>query len=180
MIRYLAGLAFLAAVAGAGSYLVSLYALPHVIMGAAERRLAEAAGGYNRTLHGRRPTAETRGVVRPSPDQLYTVCVFDLEAGPVRFTGRVPDSYFSLSMYAGNTDTFFVVNDRELEADYGFVLVGPQAEPPDDAPESAVVRAPTRTGIAVTRLFIPGPEALPALKRVQRSAACEAAGDDHI
>ena len=33
-------------------------------------------------------TAQSRGIVLPSPDLLYSVCVFDVSQGPVRVTAN--------------------------------------------------------------------------------------------
>ena len=58
-----------------------------------------------------------RAIVRPSPDLLYAGCAFDLADGPLRIQATVPrDTYWSLSMFAANTDNFFVVNDRAAKS----------------------------------------------------------------
>lgn len=71
-------------------------------------------GGYNVALPAVRATAASKAIVRPSPDLLYTVCLFDLERGPLRVRAPVQDSYLSVSGYADNTDNFFALNDREI------------------------------------------------------------------
>lgn len=157
-----------------GTFFGYLYGYPSLVMRLTEKHLAQAAGGYNRTLHGKRPDAGTRGVVRPSPDQLYSLCVFNLNDGPVAFTGNIPDSYFSLSFYASNTNNFFVINNRQLTGDrYRFVLIGQNSEVPKGIARSHVIRAPSQKGIALTRLFIPSPRHVEKLMAIEKSSDCQ-------
>ena len=55
-----------------------------------------------------------RRVVMPSPDLLYALCSFDLSAGPWRIQAdpRTPQ-YWSVALYAANSDNFWVGNDAE-------------------------------------------------------------------
>ena len=108
----------------------------------------------NRVFHLPKVTAGKLRIVRPSPDLLYSLSVFDLEGGPLRITAPVPGSYVSLSMYGSNTDNFYVSNDRRL-AGSGFdvVLVGPN-DPEPEVGRALVVRAPGETGVIVFRYFI--------------------------
>ena len=105
----------------------------------------------NRVFHIPKVTAGKLRIVRPSPDLLYSLAVFDLRDGPLRVTAPVPGSYVSLSMYGSNTDNFYVTNDRRLEgAEFDVVLVGPD----DPEPGPGAVRAPSETGVIVFRYFV--------------------------
>jgi uncharacterized membrane protein len=135
----------LAAIVHVGA--IRLY--PRAIMLALEARYAS-----NRVFHVPRVTAGRLRIVRPSPDLLYSLAVFDLEDGPLRITAPVPGSYVSLSMYASNTDNFYVTNDRSLSgSEFDVVLIGPH-DPDPDVPGATVVRAPGTAGVVVFRYFI--------------------------
>ena len=72
---------------------------------------SERAGINALSVRERMPTAEDREIVMPNPEFAFAGGAFDLAGGPVVFTCRVPDTYWSLSLFAGNTDNFFAVND---------------------------------------------------------------------
>ncbi len=57
-------------------HVASVMATPHIIMHVTMRAIGR--GGVNTMMFGKRPTSDSRGVVRPSPDLLYSSCVYDL------------------------------------------------------------------------------------------------------
>ena len=161
-----------------GAYYATLYAVPYWEMRKAEAKIAARAGGINVMFHAPRPTAKSRVVVRPSPDQLYSVCIYDLSAGPIRFSGQIPDTYWSLSLFAQNTDNFFVVNDNEVDGpEYNFVLIrnGDRA-PPDVAPAN-IIRSPTTRGIALVRVFIDDDAHVASIDKIRRQGTCSVLTD---
>ena len=123
--------------------------------------------GINEIAHRKKPTARMRVVVRPSPDLVYSGCVFDLSKGPLQICAQLPGTYMSVSMYASNTDNFFSLNDREVESDQlNLLLVGPQKLPAalreqilQDPSAPLIVRSPSRKGIVLLRYFYDGSEA---------------------
>jgi uncharacterized membrane protein len=121
-------------------------------------------------------TAGKLRIVRPSPDLLYSLAVFDLSGGPIRITAPVLDSYVSLSLYAGNTDNFFVTNDRRLDGPgFDLTLVGP-LDPQPVVEGSLVVRAPTETGVIVFRYFTGDGSRADEIRSVRREIALRPAG----
>ena len=64
-------------------------ALPWLINAFVLHKLERLASGPNRALHAPRADANARTVVRPSPDLLYTVYVFDVSERPLRITAPV-------------------------------------------------------------------------------------------
>ncbi len=72
---------------------------------------SERAGINALSVRERMPTAEDREIVMPNPGFAFAGGAFDLAGGPVVFTCRVPDTYWSLSLFAGNPHNFFAVND---------------------------------------------------------------------
>jgi len=171
------GVALATGVAGFIGYRYELQQIPRREMEKAEKGIASRAGGYNHMLHPPRPTAQSRTVVRPSPDQLYSACTYDLSDGAVVFEGTAPtDSYWSLSFFAHNSDNFFVVNDRELsQKAFSYTLVRQGDEAPEGIPEHQIIRSPSNTGIVLQRVFIDRDARAGELDAQRKSASCRLA-----
>ena len=94
-------------------HLVAVWALPRVIMW----RLMSSSGMESASGVFKPPMtdANQRRVVMPSPDLLYAACVIDANQRPVRVRAdpKLPN-YWSIALYAANSDNFFVINDRQL------------------------------------------------------------------
>src|SRR6201986_2629562 len=96
-------------------HIPTLLALPKLIMlrtMSAITRLVAA----NTMLYPPQPTSRSRGVVRPSPDLLYSICIYDLTAanGALRVsTHDMPDTYWSVSLFDADTNNFYALNDRQ-------------------------------------------------------------------
>lgn len=166
--------AVVAVLGGIIGYQYELRDIPVREMEKAETGIAARSQGHNVMLHPPRPSAASRTVVRPSPDQLYSACVFDLSDGPVVFEGNAPaDSYWSLSFFAHNSDNFFVVNDRQLEdTSFRYVLVPEGTKAPAGVPENQIITSPSRTGIVLQRIFIDKEEKAEALDETRKTAKC--------
>ena len=149
-------------------------ALPRGINAYVLHRLEQLAGGANRAYAAPRPDASERGVVRPSPDLLYTACVYDVSAGPVRLWSPMPESYASISGFAADTSNFFALNDgdvagggaRQLEV----ILARRDAR---GLPAGVrVVHPPSDRGLVLFRTLIPRDEELPRLAALQALQRC--------
>ena len=166
--------ALCAAVASLAGYQVELRRIPSAIMTRTEGVIANAAGGFNAMRHAALPDHTSRNVVRPSPDQFYSACAYDLQRGPVVFEGAVPeDTYWSLSFFAHNTDNYFVANDRDLAGEaFRFVLVAKGDAAPEGVGEPQIVRSPSRTGVVLQRIFVDSWEKAAALDAQRKKTAC--------
>jgi uncharacterized membrane protein len=110
------------------------------------------------------------GAWGPSPDLLYSKCVYDVSAAPVRITTPVPDGYWSMSVYAANTDLVAVVNDRELpERRLDAVLALDGQTVPDGV---RVIRVPGAKGAALFRTLVRDAAEEPALDALRRRGTC--------
>ena len=99
-------------------HFLAVWAAPRLIMQVLMHSpAAQAMNMQNQAAFPPPVTAAARTVVMPSPDLLYSVCVFDVTAGPVRISAN-PNlrSYWSIALYAANSDNFFVINDRNAGA----------------------------------------------------------------
>jgi uncharacterized membrane protein len=84
-------------------------AAPEEAAGAA----AAASAARGGALYPPLSTAASRLIVLPSPDLAYALCLYDLRDGPVDIDAQ-PDwpAYWSVALYADNTDNYLVRNDR--------------------------------------------------------------------
>ncbi len=132
----------------------------------------------NVVLHAAPKTAADREVVRPSPDLLYSICLYDVSKYPLRFTALVPDSYWSVSGFASNTDNFFAINGQQIKSNPAEVLlVGKDMSYEDvDVGNAEVMVAPSDKGIVLFRVLIASADELDELMKVQKQASCKVEG----
>lgn len=147
-------------------------AVPRMLMSVAMTRIA--GGEHNAWRLAPRVTQESRTIVRPSPDFAYSACSYDLSQGPVRIHVAPWEGYWSLSLYADNSDNFFVVDDREVQGGVD-VLVSRNRPSETDEPTVRAVRSPSVRGIALIRRLAPNADAYAAAAQVAAGDVCAAA-----
>ena len=133
--------------------------------------------GWNAFSHQPRlAEASDPSVPATSPDIVYSIAFYDLTSGPVRVHCVIPETgnYWSVSLYAWNTDNFFVENDRTAAArEFDLVLTLPGAVYHPRAGER-VLTSPTTKGIILLRAIISDREnkkELALISAAQRNSA---------
>ncbi len=144
----------------ASSHLLAVWLLPSLVMGAAMHRLGEVTGGKNRAMLAPPTDADSRRIVMPSPDMRYAVCVYDLAAGAleIRAAPHWP-RYWSVALYDARTDNYLSRNDRQLAGRPLHLLLVPSATAAAPGFDGEVVVSPTRRGVVLLRLLLPGQSA---------------------
>ncbi len=153
-------------------HVVFVFALPSLVMGRLQSQLIKQSG-FNTILHAPRPNWESRQVVRPSPDLLYSICAYNLSLDPVRIIAEVPDSYWSLSMFTDTTDNYFVVNDLQTDDNKIELILagaGTRVNNPEDLP---IIESPTFSGVILLRTLITSEDDYASLDKKRRQARCE-------
>jgi uncharacterized membrane protein len=145
-----------------------IYATPRVLMHVALERLS--GGAYNAWRLADRVTPLSRQIVRPSPDFAYAACPYDLSEGPLVISAAPWDAYWSLSLYAANSDNFFVIDDREARYGVEITVVRRGRAHPEGA--SQVVESPSARGIALIRRLAPTLDSYNAAVQVAREDVC--------
>lgn len=170
-----------AIVAALAAHLVVIGLIPRVIMSVAMERIADRSGGWNRLLHAPRVTAQGQEIVRSSPDLAYSSCALDLTRGPVRLEIHPSGGYASIAIYGANTDTRFVLNDRQMpEAGRAgaqpvrLLVVGPRS-PVAARPGEITVSVPSTQALVLVRRLAATPEAFARIEAVRRQDSCAAA-----
>ena len=151
------------------AHLAVVYAAPRLMMGAAIERLSDA-GGVNTWRVADRVTAQSRAIIRPSPDFAYSACVYDLSNGPLVIRAAPWEAYWSLSLYGANTDNYYVIDDREARYGAEITLVRAGRSPPEGA--ATVVESPSQRGVALIRRLAPSPSLHSAAAEVARGDVC--------
>ena len=138
------------------THLAVVWAIPPVIM-AVLSASAPAEGRGPGVVYFPPMTDHTqRRVVMPSPDLLYATCAFDVRRQPLRIQAdpKLP-GYWSIALYASNSDNFFVLNDRQAAgAPVDLVLVAPGSAPAGLPPGAKVVTAASGRGLLLMRVLV--------------------------
>ena len=159
-------------------HLLAVWALPRLIM----QRLMHGPAVRELNAHGRAGfpapvDATARKVVMPSPDLLYAVCVYDLSRTPLRITAKPGlDTYWSIALYAANSDNYFVINDRQVgqgAVDIWLVSANGNAGNPPVPAGAQVVVSPSKEGFLLMRVLTSDYASEAAvLEPARRSLAC--------
>ncbi|WP_300530697.1 DUF1254 domain-containing protein [Maricaulis sp.] len=156
-----------------------LGALPGFIMSKAMERFESLGGIANEEGHAPPIDETARSVVRPSPDILYSGCLFDVSNGPMTVTAPAPSDggYASVSFFDSRTNNFAVINDRAVEG--GSVRIILRANPGFDSHDDStgydadtVIMAPTDTGLILYRRIWADPGAFEETDTDRRRFDC--------
>jgi hypothetical protein len=152
----------------------TLVATPFALMAAAKNKI----GGDvvpNRFMFGKMATADNQPIVRPSPDLVYSSCVFDVSKGPVLIdVPAVPDRYWSVSIFDARTDVAAVRSDRDTGAKPARLALVKQGQSAPFGYE--VVKLDYDRGIALIRILLASPDDYPAIDAIRRQSTCKVAG----
>jgi uncharacterized membrane protein len=160
------------ALAGA-AYLVTLVQTPRMLMSLATWRVAKA-GGTNTMSQPPLATADSRAIVRPSPDLAYSTCPFDLSRGPVLIdVAPVPAPYWSLSVFDPRTDVAFVRNNLQAGGKpIRVALIGSSGGQAPPGYEPVPVKGDS--GIALVRILVDDRAHFPQIDAARRASRCRA------
>jgi uncharacterized membrane protein len=172
MMRFVSWILFTLVLA-AVTHVIVVSQLPTFIMGRVMAAIGNGAPG-NITFSDR-PDETARRVVRPSPDLLYSVCIYDVSKNPLRITTGAPQgTYWSVSLFADNTDNFYVFNDKQAQDKSATILLIGQGQqlPPQDG-SMTVISAPSSKGVVLFRTLINDDARLAEIDLQRREARCD-------
>lgn len=162
MIRWLAPLAGLAIAALIGFWLV-LNAIPGFIMDRAMARIASDGARVNSVVHVAPTSEDSRRVVRPSPDILYSICLFDVSERPLRISIPAAEEGLiaSISFFDANTNNFMTLRPINEARN---VRLGDEID------------APTDEGVVLYRRILTGGVSMEDAETQRQAFACQPAG----
>ncbi len=139
----------------AAVHLLAVWSLPRLIMHRVMHGpMATSIGGWNVPAFPVLADASSRTIVAPNPDLLYAMCLLDLRKGPVQVSANPQlASYWSIALYASNSDNYFVLNDQAAAGKPVSLWV--TATPASTAPTGAQqVVSPTDTTLLLMRVLV--------------------------
>ena len=137
---------------------------------------AEALNSVNVAFYRDVPTANSREVVRPSPDLMYSGCGYDVTYKPLVIETDIPSTYWSASFFAYNSDNFATINnDQTNKENIRIYLFGPNSKP-SQINDGYVVVSPSNKGLMLIRKFIGNGSNLNTLYEIQSSLECKSLG----
>lgn len=164
----------LAIVVGLTTWYATLLATPFVLMQIAERRVSQVSG-VNHMFDAPLVTARSRAIVRPSPDLLYSTCVFDVSNGVVVLDIEPIDApYWSVSVFDHATNVAFVKNNLQThnKALHLAIFRASQNLPAGYAP----VKVSGDHGIALLRILVDRAKPIDMINLQRRRSTCRQTG----
>lgn len=156
-LKTLATLGVVAAVAGAAGWFAALEVIPRYATDVMWAQFEKGGMKPNRLSPARIRTAKTAKVVADNADTLTRSAIIDLSDGPVVFTADVPadDRYWSVSLFAHNTDTYFVTNDRKTgPGPYRLLIRTKDQAAPQGVAVDDVAVSPSRKSFLIIRAIM--------------------------
>jgi len=139
-------------------------------------RALDRLGAPNVMHYGHLPDANSRTIVRPSPDILYATCPYDLSKGPLQVVAPVVrKNYWSVSAFDAATNNFFVKNDQQATADSLEIVVVQRGQPwptLGNAVERVILFSPSQRGLILIRAVVGDAKQLPAIEAAVYQARC--------
>lgn len=170
--RRLAGLMALAVAV----HLLAVWAAPRLIMQRVMSQLALPAG--EQAVLPPMTDHLQRRIVMPSPDLLYALCPIDLSTGPMRVRAdpQTAGGYWSIALYADNSDNVFVLNDRAAAGHPVDLLLQAPGTPAMAAPPGLqVVNLTSPRGLLLMRVLVGDRQRdLVTAEVARRSLRCQA------
>ena len=108
----------------------------------------------NKVMHSPPINVNSRSVVAPSPDLVYSIVVYDVSEKPLLIDVTIPDTYWSISFFSTQTDNYYVKNDRQFETNPAQLLLVSKDKAVEAPPNATVVKAATDKGIILFRSLI--------------------------
>jgi uncharacterized membrane protein len=151
-------------------YFAVVFVTPNLLMAGAMRKISANGRAVNQFIFAPRTSEASRQIVRPSPDLLYSTCVYDLSKGPLKVHEAAAPDYASLSVFQANSDNIFVLNDRQSPGGIDIVLAKRGQATPAGA---HVVISPSTKGIILDRRLAPTEETFQRADQARRTDVCE-------
>jgi len=166
-LKLIAIFAGVVAVAASAGWFAALYAIPYKATDVMWESFQKSGARINQLSPARVRTAKTAKVVADNPDTLTRSSIIDLSDGPVLFEADVParDDYWSISLFAHNTDTYFVANDRSTGPGPYRLLIKTKDQPtPAGLAVDDVAVSPSTRSFLIIRAIMPDRDDKPGVE----------------
>tara|TARA_R110000868_G_scaffold6550_7_gene37070 strand:+ start:26689 stop:27225 length:537 start_codon:yes stop_codon:yes gene_type:complete len=173
MMRWIAPVAALV-LAGLLGFTLVLRWIPGFVMTRAMAQIEGNGAPLNTAMHVPPVTEESHNVVRPSPDIMYSICLFDLTGGPLMVQSRWPGggAYASISLFDAQTNNFLTVSDSSQPGRTVLWVQGPDSEAAAAPDGVTAVRSPTTRGVVLYRRILDASASLASADAERQSFLC--------
>jgi uncharacterized membrane protein len=118
-------------------------------------------------------TDNSTDVVRPAPDDVYSICVYDVSRHPLRVTSMTTE-YWTISAFAMNTDNFFNLTSAQAKANpVEIVFISRGMTYQDATGKAQIVTVPSDRGILMITMVAPNRDAIPGILQVQKQTTAD-------
>ena len=134
-----------------GSYNLTIHYIPNIVYAVFHYKLEKNQNiKDNEIKHFDIPSDQSRNVVMPNPDFLYSTIFYDLSEKDLNINANMPDStYWSVSFYKPNTINWFVKNDQEFVTNnLDLTLTF------NDSGSENVIKSPVKKGFMIIRILV--------------------------
>ena len=134
-----------------GSYNLTIHYIPNIVYAVFHYKIEKNQNiKDNEIKHFDIPSDQSRNVVMPNPDFLYSTIFYDLSEKNLNINANMPDStYWSISFYKPNTINWFVKNDQEFVTNnLDLTLTF------NDSESENVIKSPVKKGFMIIRILV--------------------------
>tara|TARA_B110000093_G_C12878507_1_gene370833 strand:+ start:587 stop:1102 length:516 start_codon:yes stop_codon:yes gene_type:complete len=133
------------------SYNLTIHYIPNIVYAVFHYKIEKNQNiKDNEIKHFDIPSDQSRNVVMPNPDFLYSTIFYDLSEKDLNINANMPDStYWSVSFYKPNTINWYVKNDREFDTnklDLTLTL--------NDSKSEDFIISPVKKGFMIIRILV--------------------------
>ena len=133
------------------SYNLTIHYIPNIVYTVFHYKIEKNQNiKDNEIKHFDIPSDQSRNVVMPNPDFLYSTIFYDLSEKNLNINANMPDStYWSVSFYKPNTINWFVKNDQEFVTNnLDLTLTF------NDSKSQGVIKSPVKKGFMIIRILV--------------------------
>ena len=133
------------------SYNLTIHYIPNIVCAVFHYKIEKNQNiKDNEIKHFDIPSDQSRNVVMPNPDFLYSTIFYDLSEKNLNINANMPDStYWSVSFYKPNTINWFVKNDQEFVTNnLDLTLTF------NDSESENVIKSPVKKGFMIIRILV--------------------------
>jgi uncharacterized membrane protein len=162
------------AVLSAIIHVAAVWAVPRVTMGQVLDGLSSE--GVNVARRPVRADATLRKGGNPTPDILYTRCVYDVGREGLVVEATVPASYWSMIVYGSDSRVFFETDSIRSTGKVKVLIVSEDSFGNKSAPPGVtLLRVPTDRGLILFRTLVDSEESFADMRYAQQQITCTAA-----
>lgn len=155
-----------AIVVAAVVHLAAIVLYPRLVMQMTMQGMSHHGERLNRWLHAAPVTPDARRIVRPGPEFAYSACVYELRSEPLHIHVPASPGYWSLSLYAANSDNYLTVRDIDHRNGFDLLLSDAEVLP------AGAVRAPGPRGVVLLRRLATDTAAWSAVTALRKEDVC--------